>query len=365
MTEPTPILDRARALLARLSSGRMPGAEVDEQRPAAPEYAFDLAISLGDECQAAHQLFLNGMRHAAYPFDWLETPFDSLYRLIECEFAGFLARENLEFRGRTIAETKFRVNIDHDFPIVPEFMPFYDQVRQRYDRRIARFLADLRSSQRIVFLRVNLTRAEAVRLTALLDLRYPNLDYLLVAIGHQEEMKTPWELPKVRNVHIALATPPVWHGDSEAYRELLESLAIRRTTTAAQAISNSVAKNAPSIRCANPPPAMSAGEELEVVVEVTAAESKNSSNGTAMADGMVMVGYHWFHSDRTVYEFEGTRTPLGRRLEPGTSQTVTAKVTAPLEPGQYILQWDLVIEYVTWFSARGWRGPEIPVRVEE
>lgn len=41
-----------------------------------------------------------------------------------------------------------------------------------------------------------------------------------------------------------------------------------------------------------------------------------------------------------------------------------ALVLPPKEPGNYVLEWDLVIEFVSWFSGRGWRGPAVEVRVE-
>jgi hypothetical protein len=78
----------------------------------------------------------------------------------------------------------------------------------------------------------------------------------------------------------------------------------------------------------------------------------------------VRVAYHWIREDGETYEFEGLRTDLPHTLPPGELTRFMAQVLPPAEPGRYVLRWDLTIEYVTWFSAQGWRGPEHAVRVE-
>ncbi len=64
------------------------------------------------------------------------------------------------------------------------------------------------------------------------------------------------------------------------------------------------------------------------------------------------LSYHWFRRDGTLVEWDGARTTIERPLEPGATEAVEARVHAPDRPGLYRLQWDLVEENVTWFSAR-------------
>ncbi len=67
------------------------------------------------------------------------------------------------------------------------------------------------------------------------------------------------------------------------------------------------------------------------------------------------LGYHWidFNSRRMVV-FDGERTFLPvEELEPGEEAVFELAVTAPSEPGQYVLQLDMVQENVTWFSYQG------------
>jgi MMP 1-O-methyltransferase len=58
------------------------------------------------------------------------------------------------------------------------------------------------------------------------------------------------------------------------------------------------------------------------------------------------------------------RTGLPHVLKPGESAPLIAQLAAPFEPGRYILQWDLVIEFVSWFSDKGWHGPQLEIDVQ-
>jgi hypothetical protein len=51
-------------------------------------------------------------------------------------------------------------------------------------------------------------------------------------------------------------------------------------------------------------------------------------------------------------------------LWPGNSQTIPLNVTAPLTPGEYVLEIDVVQEGVTWFKDKGSETLKIALQVE-
>lgn len=51
--------------------------------------------------------------------------------------------------------------------------------------------------------------------------------------------------------------------------------------------------------------------------------------------------------------FEGRRSALSAEVSPDEQITVQAKIAVPLEPGEYIIQWDMEESGVTWFSTHG------------
>jgi hypothetical protein len=69
----------------------------------------------------------------------------------------------------------------------------------------------------------------------------------------------------------------------------------------------------------------------------------------------VHLSYHWERDDETGprLDFDGRRTVLPAAVSPGQTVHLLGGVKAPWTPGHYRLRWDMVCEYVTWFSERG------------
>ena len=83
----------------------------------------------------------------------------------------------------------------------------------------------------------------------------------------------------------------------------------------------------------------------------------NTSNMTWIKDGpnAVSLGYHWINASTgaiVTYD-DGQRGVLGSDLAPGGSGAATIEIKTPASPGRYILKFDMVQEWVTWFS---WQG---------
>jgi peptidoglycan hydrolase-like amidase len=83
----------------------------------------------------------------------------------------------------------------------------------------------------------------------------------------------------------------------------------------------------------------------------------------ATGSSPVRLSYHWLDAAGRMAIWDGARTDLPREIAPGESVSLNALVVAPAQPGSYLLQWDLLQENVSWFSARGVTGPVVPVRV--
>jgi O-antigen ligase len=90
-------------------------------------------------------------------------------------------------------------------------------------------------------------------------------------------------------------------------------------------------------------------EGITVTVPVTV---RNDGPVTWQAERapVVNLSYHWREPGKPEYTiFEGMRTSLPRDVGPGESVTLDAVVWAPPKEGEYLLEWDMVQEHVTWF----------------
>ena len=92
-----------------------------------------------------------------------------------------------------------------------------------------------------------------------------------------------------------------------------------------------------------------------------------SSDATPYAAGSVRLGYRWrkgSESPAPNVGYADARGDLLAPLGPGASTSLTVKVTAPPQPGDYALQLDLCQELVSWFEAKGAASLVVPVKVE-
>jgi hypothetical protein len=65
----------------------------------------------------------------------------------------------------------------------------------------------------------------------------------------------------------------------------------------------------------------------------------------------IRLAYRWFAADgQTVVVAEGLRTDFGETVMPGQTTVAMLAVLAPDQPGSYVLEVDLVHEFVRWFE---------------
>ena len=89
---------------------------------------------------------------------------------------------------------------------------------------------------------------------------------------------------------------------------------------------------------------------MKVKVKNTGALTWNRNGGSP-----IYLGYHWIdYNTKEIVVFDGKRSIIsGDGIEIGQEAVFDLRVIAPPEPGDYILQIDLVHEGVTWFSHQG------------
>ncbi|MGD9145519.1 MAG: discoidin domain-containing protein [Anaerolineae bacterium] len=78
----------------------------------------------------------------------------------------------------------------------------------------------------------------------------------------------------------------------------------------------------------------------------------------------VNLTYKWLNANGQVVVADGLRTPLPRDVEPLGQVLLDARVQYPAAPGQYVLQMDMVHEFVVWFQWKGSPVYEVPTQVD-
>lgn len=110
------------------------------------------------------------------------------------------------------------------------------------------------------------------------------------------------------------------------------------------------------------PDRVASGASFEIEATAT-----NRSAAAWPAAGSARVRASYRFVDRATGEITtpfGPRTDLPAPVAPGESVTLELEATAPETPGDYVLEIDLVYEYVSWFSDRGSSLARAPITVD-
>lgn len=114
------------------------------------ESKFENVISLGFFCSVALEIERIGFRNFSLPFDWLITAdFSKVLELVDNKFNDFLIFDNLyqesDIDPRYYYDCVNKIHFYHDFN---EFQPLceqFDSVKNKYNRRIAKFYTAIKS----------------------------------------------------------------------------------------------------------------------------------------------------------------------------------------------------------------------------
>ena len=109
---------------------------------------YDNYISLGYFCEVAQDLEKLGLRNQSSPFDWGISCFPGVIDAIDKEFYDFMAydhlSQNVNIRER-YREDNYHFCFFHDFSKYKTLDEQYIMVKEKYDRRIKRFLSAIKS----------------------------------------------------------------------------------------------------------------------------------------------------------------------------------------------------------------------------
>ena len=189
------------------------------------EHEFAI-ISLGTNCQVAWYSRELGLRDFAYPFDWCISPFDTVYSLINNNFENFFLKEHLiQDTDHSVKDTLYNMRFLHDFPaqhggstgdannthywgvLSADYMEAYETIKQKYQRRIERFYRTISSGKKVYFVRIfDTTKQQAIDLSNLIQLKFPDLDYKLVVISQYEDFKEQWNIDHIHSFYVIKET---------------------------------------------------------------------------------------------------------------------------------------------------------------
>lgn len=127
-------------------------------------------ISLGSTCSVAYQLQQLNLRQQAYPFDWLRVEsLDDVTNTVKNNFANFITscqktsesdkfpistddkfpEKNELNQNSLIMKNKYNIKFYHDF----DNKTIINQIEEKYQRRIDRFILAIKEKKNLCFVR--------------------------------------------------------------------------------------------------------------------------------------------------------------------------------------------------------------------
>lgn len=103
-------------------------------------------VSLGYFCNVASDLEELGLRNTSSPFDWNISLFEGVIKAIDDEFDEFMMYDNLvqsEKYRQNYYDPKYKMWFFHDFNKYESLKKQYGKVKEKYNRRILRFLNNI------------------------------------------------------------------------------------------------------------------------------------------------------------------------------------------------------------------------------
>jgi SAM-dependent methyltransferase len=105
------------------------------------------------------------------------------------------------------------------------------------------------------------------------------------------------------------------------------------------------------------------GFQIDVEATVTNLSSFTWPSSSRSPNYPIALGNHWLNDAGELLVMDDARATLERELKPMEEIDLRLQVTAPEKPGNYILQLDMVQEFIAWFGQKGSQVTEISVRI--
>ncbi|WP_438349686.1 DUF1796 family putative cysteine peptidase [Paenibacillus sp. FA6] len=195
---------------------------------------YDSIFSLGDLCLASIQLKKNNLRLFSGVLDWVGSPqLSEVNRLLMNRFTGFMELDNLRVVGDAgeemllVSEDAYHIFSNHDFTKASNTytnLSAYPEVKQKFDRRIQRFLEKMESCQRILFVRTEGSLQDVYDLQTVLTGLVKH-DFRILLINHAPVggiVELDWPLDKVCAVQFPNGEK--WVGNDEIWKTMLKGI---------------------------------------------------------------------------------------------------------------------------------------------
>lgn len=176
-------------------------------------------ISLGWRCDTAFELRMHGAENVAHFFDWLVTPMEGLFRILENDFNVFYPEDLVLCKEHPhpsyVKDMPTGVIFHHQFPVYmsdmqPDFLLHYPVFIKKFKYLAERFRAYMRERP-ITLVRQNISESEAHKLEEIIARLYPQSDVKFLYVNQGGDVfETPMGRSYIVKQEGSLGIPAEW-----------------------------------------------------------------------------------------------------------------------------------------------------------
>lgn len=195
---------------------------------------YDSVFSLGDLCLTSIQLKKNNLRPFSGVLDWMASPsLSNVNRLLKNRFVGFMDLPNLRIIGYAsdqlicVSDDGYQIVSNHNFEVGKNTLSHlggYPEVREKFDRRIKRFLEKMETSKRILFVRTEGTFEEVLELESILS-KMVKHDFRILIVNHTDVSgltEKNWPIERVSVVE--LPNRDIWNANDHFWKMMFDGV---------------------------------------------------------------------------------------------------------------------------------------------
>lgn len=207
----------------------LPGPQLSMQtrKPEPNLGPYDEIVSLGRDCQVAHQLRKTLGIERAHVFDWIGTPDPAILQHVQTGLDGFFAADNLRRDDRGyVRDPRNGTTFLHVFPQGSDLDTTRAEAAPRFAAMTERWRDLMRSDRAILFVRRHGFAADplatADRLIAALSAAAPRLRFRLLYLTAPGLYRPQDDRPGLLHRPLPDPDPPDWRGDPLVWQALLD-----------------------------------------------------------------------------------------------------------------------------------------------
>lgn len=176
-------------------------------------------VSIGTNCQVAHQINRYFRYSDSYPFDWLITEVKHLSSIFDSGFERILCLHELETYNNGVRHRETGTIFYHDFKNPSLIENEISEVRAKYNYLYSKFL-DLGTHDKLVFVNLSDQKTDTSILKTTLTNLFPKSDVYVLSISSSNQRHADVE---ALEYEIRQPSPYKWRGDDKEWDYVFDS----------------------------------------------------------------------------------------------------------------------------------------------